>query len=90
MQINGIGKLHADGETLAEVEFTLVTTPGFPAGRGELRCETPALHEAYGATEAALFHDAWGTPIPIMIVGTPDGSTADFVTVGVAPRDWSA
>ncbi|KQW78249.1 hypothetical protein ASC89_15785 [Devosia sp. Root413D1] len=89
MQINGIGKLHADGETLAEVEFTLVTTPGFPAGRGELRCETPALHEAYGATEASLFLNDLAIPVPIMIVGAPDGSTADFVTLGVAPRDWS-
>ena len=88
MQINGIGKLYADGETLAEVEFILVTTPGFPAGRGELRCETPALHEAYEAGAAALFFDDWGDPIEIMIVGAPEGPVADFVTVGESPRYW--
>lgn len=88
MQINGIGKLFADGETLADVEFTLVTTPGFPAGRGELRCETPVLHEAYGATETALFFDDWADPVEIMIVGAPDGAVADFVTVGESPRYW--
>jgi len=88
MQINGIGKLYANGETLADVEFTLVMTPGFPAGRGELRCETPALHEAYGADVAALFFADWGDPIEIMIVGAPDGPVADFVTVGESPRYW--
>lgn len=88
MQINGIGKLYADGETLAEVEFTLVTTPGFPAGRGELRCGKPALHEAYGADAAALLCADRGRPIEIMIVGPPEGEVADFVTVGESPRQW--
>ena len=87
MQINGIGKLCADGETLAEVEFTLFRTAGFPVGRGELRGETPALHEAYGASAAALFVDGRG-PVEIMIVGSPEGEVADFVTVGESPRRW--
>ncbi|OEO31227.1 hypothetical protein VW23_017220 [Devosia insulae DS-56] len=82
MQINGIGKLCADGETLAEVEFTVLTTPGFPAGRGELRCKRPALYEAYGATHAGLLFTDGDDPVEIMIVGPPDGEVADFVAVG--------
>lgn len=88
MQINGIGKLCADGETLAEVEFTLFTTAGFPVGRGELRGKMPALHEAYGAAEAALLFADRGDPVEIMIIGSPAGEVADFVTVGEPPRHW--
>lgn len=88
MQINGIGKLHANGEALAEAEFTLFTTPGFPTGRGELRCARSALHEAYGAARAALSFTSHGDPIEIMIVGSPDGEVADFVAIGQSPRLW--
>jgi hypothetical protein len=88
MQINGIGKLCADGEALGDVHFTLVTTPGFPAGRGELRCGAPALNEAYQSATAALFCADWGDPVEIMLVGVPDGDVADFVTVGESPRYW--
>jgi hypothetical protein len=87
MQINGVGKLSADGEMLAEVEFTLFTSPGFPVGRGELRGDMPALHEAYGAAETALLFVGRGR-IEIMIIGSPDGEVADFVTVGESPRHW--
>jgi hypothetical protein len=88
MQINGIGKLHADGEALAEAEFTLFTTPGFPTGRGELRCAGSALHEAYGAARAALSFINRGEAVEIMIVGSPDGDIADFVAIGQPPRHW--
>lgn len=88
MQINGFGTLSADGEALARVSFTLFTTPGFAAGRGELHGIPPVLRDAYCAGAAALSCDDWGDPIEIMIVGAPDGPVADFVTVGESPRYW--
>lgn len=88
MRIDGFGKLCSDGEALADVYFTLVTTPGFPAGRGELRCDPPILEEAFWSSGAALFYPAWGDPVEIMLVGMPEGDVADFVTVGESPRYW--
>lgn len=88
MQINGIGVLAIDGEVRGEVQFSLVTSTGFAAGRGELNGDAATLRAAFVAGAAMLCCDGWGDPLDILIIGEPDGEIVDFVPVGESPRDW--
>jgi hypothetical protein len=89
MQIKGIGTLAVAGEMRGSVEFNLVFSEGFAAGRGEISGDAGMLAAAFRADRAALHHPEWGDPLDIMLVGAPEGSVADFVPVLESPRYWA-